>query len=162
MRPSDVARDLVAYDGWANARILATAAQLDPAVPSKGASWGSIEGSLRHLVQANATWLGRFTGQPPLDTDADGPAALAARFAEVQAGLEAFAAGLSDDQYLAAVEFKDSRGNPHSDVLALLLAHLVNHGTYHRGEVALLLTEAGHSPGDLDMIVHRRMLDPTR
>lgn len=162
MRPSDVARELIAYEGWANSRLLATAAELDTAVPSKGASWGSIEGSLRHLLQSHAVWLARFTGQPPMDTAADGAAALANRFAEVQAGLETFAASLSDDDYLAEVEFKDSRGNPHRDVLALLLAHLVNHGTYHRGEAALLLTEAGHSPGDLDMIVHRRMMDPTR
>lgn len=162
MQASDIARELVAYDGWANQRILAAAAGLDTTVPSQGASWGSIERSLQHIVGSHATWLGRFTGDPEIDVAASGHAALSARFVAVQEALGEFVASLSDDAYFAEIAFKDSRGNQHRDVLALLLAHLVNHGTYHRGEVALLLTEAGHSPGDVDMIVHRRMIDPTR
>ncbi|GAC1333163.1 MAG: DinB family protein [Candidatus Dormibacteria bacterium] len=162
MQGADVARELVAYEGWANQRILATAAQLDTSAPGQGASWGSIAGSMQHVVGSHATWLSRFTGKPAIERGAANHRELTAWFDEVQAALEGFTATLTDEAYFGDVEFRDSRGNPHRDTLALLLAHLVNHGTFHRGEAALLLTAAGCSPGDLDMIVYRRMMDPSR
>ena len=41
-----------------------------------------------------------------------------------------------------------------------MLAHLVNHGTQHRSEAALLLTQAGRSPGELDLIVYLEEVVP--
>ncbi|MFN2463024.1 MAG: DinB family protein [Candidatus Dormibacteria bacterium] len=162
MNAADLAREMVAYDRWATGRIFAAAAGLDTGNPSAGASWKSIDGSMRHVAASHATWLSRWNGEPTIQHEAADEAGLRAWFDAVYDALEGFVAGLDDQQYLAEVTFSDSRGNPHRDVLALLLAHAVNHGTYHRGEAALLLTEAGHSPGDLDLVVFRRMQDPTR
>jgi uncharacterized damage-inducible protein DinB len=49
-------------------------------------------------------------------------------------------------------EYTTLGGQPYSNTLWHLMAHVVNHGTQHRSELALLLTKLGHSPGDIDLI----------
>jgi uncharacterized damage-inducible protein DinB len=71
------------------------------------------------------------------------PAELATRWAAEWAAMDAFVATI-DDAWLA----RDDEGVP----FAGMLRHLANHDTQHRSEAAVLLTQAGHSPGELDMI----------
>ena len=71
------------------------------------------------------------------------PTALAATWAAELDAFDAFVDTVTPD-YLASVD-----GLP----IAQMLQHLANHGTQHRSEAALLLTQAGRSPGDLDMIL---------
>jgi len=54
------------------------------------------------------------------------------------------------------LEYKTTRGQPYGEVLWRLMAHVVNHGTQHRGEAAALLTGMGHSPGDIDLLFFLR------
>lgn len=63
---------------------------------------------------------------------------------------------LTDDDLARAVDYKTTRGQPMQEVLWRLIAHVVNHGTQHRSEAAILLTSAGCSPGDLDLVVFLR------
>ncbi len=71
------------------------------------------------------------------------PAELRSRWEAEWPAMDTFLEGL-DDAWLG----RDDEGVP----FAGMLRHLVNHGTQHRSEVAAILTQAGRSPGDLDMI----------
>ena len=162
MNLAEYLRLLVDYDGWATGRILAQTDGLVEEDAGAGASWRSIEGSMRHVLEAHATWLKRFAGQAQPAVQSPGFDALASTAAAIQENLVAFVESVAEAAWFDEVHFQDSRGNPHHDHLVVLLDHLVNHGTYHRGEAALLLTRLGRSPGDLDLVVYRRLTEPGR
>jgi uncharacterized damage-inducible protein DinB len=148
---ADAIRYLFAYDRWATERLLAA---LDD-VPD--ALWSAVDvvgerglGTiLVHHLGASQRWrhgIQRDGIEPeperePLPSIDE----LRARWREEWEAVEAWLPTLDDD-FLAYV---------HEGVaIWQMLAHVVNHGTQHRSEAALLLSQAGHSPGDLDMIDH--------
>ncbi len=146
------------YNEWANNRLLKTASELsaDEFSRPQGASWGSVEANFGHIVGAQITWLSRWrTGRsagPILELQAiTGFDGIGAAFEGSHTDLREFVAGLSDHGLEEAMAYTDTRGNSYqNEVLWQLMLHLANHGTYHRGEVAMALTALGHSPGDLD------------
>jgi uncharacterized damage-inducible protein DinB len=153
---------LFRYHNWANARVLDQAA-LVPATNYTAPApvpHGSLRGTLVHALAAEVIWRQRGLGDSPttLLNEADLPtfAALAARWTQEAQALQQFIAGLSDADLSRTIDYRTTTGAPKSNVLWHLLAHLVNHGTQHRAEAALLLTGYGHSPGDLDLIVFLR------
>ena len=54
------------------------------------------------------------------------------------------------------MEYSTTKGVPYENVLWNLLVHVVNHGTQFRAEAAVALTDYGHSPGDLDLLLYFR------
>ncbi len=63
-----------------------------------------------------------------------------------------FVVGLTDERLESKFSYTTTEGKPHQRILWQAMAHVVNHGTQHRTEAAAILTDLGHSPGDLDMI----------
>ena len=150
-------RILYEYNSWANARILASAAS----VPSE--LWGSaalgyckLRDTLVHTLAAEWNWCSRWQGVSPkamLDPN-DFPTleSVLLRW-NVEANTMAdFAARLSESDLQARFAYTTTSGKPMSNTLWHTMVHLVNHGTQHRSELAMLLTELGHSPGNIDII----------
>jgi uncharacterized damage-inducible protein DinB len=153
MRVSDI-RTLYDYNFWANRRILDAAARI-PAELFSIAALGAckLRETLEHVMVAESMWRQRWEGSTP--DRADFPAEFATiedlivRWRAEDQLLAAYLDTLSDADLDRPLTF--ARGQT-SDTRTLwhLMIHVVTHGTQHRGEAALLLTELDCSPGDLD------------
>jgi uncharacterized damage-inducible protein DinB len=146
----DDIRDLFAYDAWATARLLAVLDGIDPKTWSatQVVDERGLGGILVHQLGAYQRWRHGLMEDDvvasPEREPLPSPADIAARWAEEWTAMDAFLA-TRDDAWLE----RDDEGVRFGQ----MLQHLVNHGTQHRAEAAALLTQAGRSPGDLDMIV---------
>lgn len=151
---ADHLRSLLAYNQWANERVLEATEDVGELEFEKpfGASYGSLRGTLSHILAAQFVWEARFRSERAgLNVTFD-RAELPAAFEASHADWERIAEGLTDEDFARAVDYIDSRGVPHKRSIGRIVTHLVNHGTYHRGEASLILTTLGRSPGDLDYI----------
>ena len=155
-------RLLFDYGYQANARVLDTAAQLTPDQFTQPVfKIGSVHRTLVHQMSAEWVWRSRLqegvSPTAPLNAAAfPSLDALRARWATEEAAMRGYLAGLGDEDLDRAVHYTTTTGKPWSDTLGPLLLHIVNHGTQHRSEVAAILTELGHSPGDLDLLLYLR------
>jgi uncharacterized damage-inducible protein DinB len=151
MADSSQLRRLVAYNQWADERLLAAVEALpaEELLRPREAYFGSLAANLRHIVGAQRIWLARWRGEAPRY---DEPLAAPWRpvYVETHAALHAYVSTLSDAEAERIVRYTDLRGNARAIGLAQAITHLVNHGTAHRAETGLLLERLGHSPGDLD------------
>ena len=123
--------------------------------------YGSLRGTLTHILAAERIWRLRCQeGLSPtslLDPQTFPTLeALATRWDEEQAAMRSYLTGLTNPDLTRKIEYRSTKGQPFQNTLWHLLVHVVNHGTQHRSEVAMILTELGQSPGDLDMIVYFR------
>ena len=150
-------RHLIAYNQWADERVLAAMEGLsaeDRARPRE-AYFGTLDENLRHTVGAQRIWLARWRGETP-NYGETFTRPWREVYAETHAALRAFVEGLSEQAADAALRYQDSRGVTHQQPLSRLIAHVVNHGTGHRAEAGLLLERLGRSPGDLDYSLYCR------
>jgi len=149
---------LYKYNQWANAKILDAAARVTQEQYLAPASFphGGLRGTLVHALFAEWIWRKRWEGTSPtirfkpeefptLET-------LRARWLEEEKQLMDFVENLTDERLNSPFHYSSTKGEPFSRILWQAMAHVVNHGTQHRSEAAALLTDFGHSPGDLDFI----------
>lgn len=144
---------LVAYNAWANERIVDAAQRATEKELSADLSgYDTILATLNHYLWAQVMWVARLREQPVVERFKLPAAELWPEFRRADADLGAFAAELTDADWERMIDYHDSRGTPHRRTLGPLVSHVVNHSTYHRGEAGLMLTQLEHSPGDLDYV----------
>jgi uncharacterized damage-inducible protein DinB len=141
------ARTLLAYDRWANRLILRAAADLPPEEVGRdlAGSFGSILGTLRHLLWGERSWLRFWTestfGPNLTPADYSDLPSMAAAWTSLEREQEAFARELTDERLAAECPVGEN-----DYVLGELVQHAVNHATHHRGQVVLMLRQLGHTP----------------
>jgi len=147
---------LYEYNRWANGRTLDAVEKLDPAAFLKnlGNSFASIHATLVHIAGAEWAWLRRWHGDSPskLPTgDFPTVASLRERFQALDREREAFLAGITEERLQQPFEYKDLAGNAMRLPLVQSMQHVVNHGTYHRGQITTMLRQLGATPIGTDM-----------
>lgn len=165
-------RLLADYNGWMNANLQRAASQLPvgAADAPRGAFFGSILGTLNHLVVADTIWLKRFAAndvdarwtalQPlagaamPDRLDAQPCADLAAwwvRRQELDATIVAWIDQLDGADLERTLSYGSLRGEPQRRRLSHLLLHFFNHQTHHRGQATTLFSQCGVDVGVTDL-----------
>lgn len=161
MRIAEV-QSLYAYNEWANARIFSAAAALDPEVftTPRGSSFSSIRDTLAHIATSEWVWLRRWRGEsptaPPEWESLREASALTRKLAEIEADRRAFLDELSDDDLAKPLAYRNLKGDEFRQPLVEMLLHVVNHSTYHRGQIATLFRQAGLAAPTTDLIVFQR------
>ena len=158
-------RTLAAYNRWSNVRLYDACAGLGDAArkQDRGAYFSSIHNTLNHILVGDRAWLDRVEGidTGPVTLDAvlfdDFDALRQARAAEDDR-IDRVLMGLDETRMAGDLSYRNVAGESHRTPLHLVLTHLFNHQTHHRGQVHGMLSQAGASPPELDLIYYVRTL----
>lgn len=151
-------RMLGSYNRLANERLYQACSSLGDEARTKdrGAFFGSIHGTLNHILVGDRIWLTRFKGgeAPSTNLDAilyeDFDALRGARVAE-DARIESHMASLTAESLAGTISYMNNEGRGFRDPLSVLLAHFFNHQTHHRGQVTAMLVKNDVDYPVLDM-----------
>lgn len=153
---------LIDYHYWARDRVLDAVAPLPPDQLTRdmGSSFRSIAATLSHLYFAEWIWHERWHGRSP-----SGPprapfedvVSLREAWGDLEAEVRTFVAGLSEADVDLEIAFKMMSGAEVSATFGDMIPHLVNHGSYHRGQVTTMLRQLGAQPArGMDLITYFR------
>jgi uncharacterized damage-inducible protein DinB len=155
-------RLLYDYNSWANHRTLEACAALNDEQFTRdlGSSFRSVRDTLAHICGVEWLWLERWHGRShnaiPPAADFPNLGSLRGRWDEVEQNLVDYVASLTAEDIQRTIQRKTTQGVPQSAPLWQMLQHLVNHGTYHRGQVATMLRQLGAKPLSTDLIFFYR------
>ncbi|HEX9941746.1 MAG TPA: DinB family protein [Thermoanaerobaculia bacterium] len=158
--PATIVRDLLLYMLWADRLMLKAVRGVRPEDLARdaGISFGSLFGTMAHMLGSQRVWLSRFSGkqfgQLPVLQDFSNLYTWITCWEETAAGIEAFLASLTDEQLAADLTWTNSRGESFTRPLWQPVLHLVNHTTYHRGQVVSLLRQMGYEAPSTDLVYY--------
>lgn len=153
---------LYQYNSWANHRTLESCATLtnDQFTRDLGSSFPSVRDTLAHIYGAEWIWLERWHGRIPtaLPTASDFPdmESLRKRWAEHERNLHEYISALTPSELQRVVKYKNTSGVAFEGPIWPMLQHVVNHGSYHRGQIATFLRQLGTKCASTDLIQFHR------
>jgi len=163
---------LATYNQWMNEKLYEAAARLTPAelAEDRGAFFGSVLGTLNHVVVADRIWLKRFATLPPFEAPLRPVAELPDPAALDEIPFERFEAlrdhrqwldgqildwidGLSEANLALTLRYHNMKGVASARRVSHVLLHFFNHQTHHRGQATTLLSQVGEDVGVTDLLM---------
>ncbi len=144
------------YNQWMNQKLYSVCADIPDGdrQHDRGAFFKSIHGTLNHILIGDLIWLGRFTQQPftaqlngELHSDFN---ELWAHRSQLDQTIVTWAANLTPNWLDETLAYTNSSGVTRSLPHWLLVTHMFNHQTHHRGQLTTLLNQLGYEPGLTD------------
>lgn len=167
MTVSDI-RLLLEFNFWANAKML----QSLESVPEEKlyedlkSSFGGIHATLVHMCGAEDIWLQRLTNVTPAvymkKESYPAIGAVRIKWKEVDEGYKKYLSALTEDELARDFEITTQKGDRFSQKVRESLQHLVNHSSYHRGQITTMLRQIGGTPVGTDMITFYRLKNSGR
>jgi uncharacterized damage-inducible protein DinB len=157
MSPQEI-QLLFEYNSWANQRTVGAAEKLTPEqfTQPMGSSFTSVRDTLAHIYGAEWIWLERFQGRSPSAlpevTQFSDIATLRERWLEHAQRLLTFVRKQTQSDLDRVMEYKTLRFGVYQNPLWQSMQHVVNHGTYHRGQVTTMLRQLGAQPVLTDLM----------
>ncbi|MBI2827689.1 MAG: DinB family protein [Acidobacteria bacterium] len=162
MNPEEL-RTLVDFHYWARDRLLEVVEPLSPEQFTRdmGSSFRSVRDTLAHIYSAEWIWFSRWQGESPAAMPASDTfpdlASIRAAWKEHESRMNAFLNRLDARGIDQRLEYKTTAGQPMASVLWRMVQHVVNHASYHRGQVTTMLRQLGAAPPkSMDLIAFYR------
>ena len=156
------------YNRWANARVLEAVAKITPEQYAKdlGNSFPSIRDTLTHIMSAEWIWHQRWLGTSPkaMRNTAEFPDldALKTAWSALERAQMAFIRELTNEALQTVIAYTNTRGEAYQYPLWQMMQHVVNHSTYHRGQITTMLRQLGAQPVGTDLLLFQDRLADRR
>jgi len=158
----DYLLQLIDFHYWARDRVFSAVEPLTAELYARpmGNSFSSIRDTLNHVYLAEWIWYSRWNGESPTEFpnfELSEFATLRARWTEMERNVRSYIDSAGEDGLNRVIEYRLMSGKEGASPLWQMVAHVVNHATYHRGQVTTLLRQLGAAPAkSTDMITFFR------
>ena len=165
----DDLQTMVDYHYWARDRLLEALVSLTGEQYSRdlGSSFTSIRDTATHTYAAEWAWHERWQGRAPTalipsDRFADLDA-LRTAWLETERAIRSFVGALTPADVDRVIEYTLMNGTPGASPIGQMVQHVVNHASYHRGQITTMLRQIGAAPPKaMDLIAYFRAVGATR
>ena len=149
------------YDKWADLKLFEVIGELteDQYKKDLNSSFGGIQGTFVHILSANKVWLNRWMGKEPEPLSSENfpdIKVLKKQWDTYQCDVGNFIQSLSDEKLNAPLQYMDFKGKTYDQPLYQQIQHKVNHSSYHRGQLVMMLRQLKMPVVSTDLISYIR------